>query len=65
MANKNNKTKQDIKEKVEVVKQIFELKNINYDEWLLEKLSEIINQNVSFLIGMVNKKSEATKENIS
>lgn len=48
-------SKQDLKEKTEVVKKILDIKGGLYDEWLLEKQNEFINDNVSFLIEMASK----------
>lgn len=50
-------SKQELKEKTDVVKKILEIKGITYEEWLIEKSNEFINQNVSFLIDMVAKKN--------
>ena len=60
----SNTLKQELKQKSEVVANILKLKGLNYDEWQLEKLNEFINNNVSFLLDVVNKK-EVKKENNS
>jgi len=57
-------SKQDLKEKTEAVKKILDIKGGLYEEWLLEKQNEFINDNVSFLIEMASKnESEEVKEN--
>jgi hypothetical protein len=48
-------SKQDLKEKTEAVKKILDIKGGLYEEWLLEKQNEFINDNVSFLIEMASK----------
>lgn len=48
-------SKQELKEKTEAVKKILIIKGISYEEWLLEKQNEFINDNVSFLIEMASK----------
>ena len=48
-------SKQDLKEKTEAVKKILNIKGISYEEWLLDKQNEFINDNVSFLIEMASK----------
>ena len=59
-------SKQEIKEKTEAVKKILNIKGGLYEEWLLEKQNEFINDNVSFLIEMASKneaqESEDTQE---
>jgi len=48
-------SKQDLKEKTEVVKKILDIKGDSYEEWLGEKQSEFISDNVLFLIEIANK----------
>ena len=56
-------SKQDLKEKTEAVKKILDIKGGLYEEWLLEKQNEFINDNVSFLIEMASKnESQEIKE---
>lgn len=58
-------SKQDLKEKTEAVKKILDIKGGLYEEWLLEKQNEFINDNVSFLIEMASKnESEEVKETL-
>ena len=59
-------SKQELKEKTEAVKKILEIKGGVYEEWLLEKQNEFINENVSFLIEIASKndiqETEDTKD---
>ena len=48
-------SKQDLKEKTEAVKKILDIKGGLYEEWLLEKQNEFINDNISFLIELASK----------
>ena len=48
-------SKQNLKEKTEAVKKILNIKGVLYEEWLVEKQNEFINDNVSFLIEMASK----------
>ena len=54
-------TKQDIKEKTQAVKKILNIKGGSYEEWLLKKQNEFINDNVSFLIEMASKNEKKAK----
>ena len=49
-------SKQELKEKTDAVKKILKIKGGTYEDWLLEKQNEFINENVSFLIEMASKK---------
>ncbi|MBU3093542.1 hypothetical protein KPL35_15900 [Clostridium sp. CF011] len=55
-------SKQEIKEKTEAVKKILNIKGGLYEEWLLEKQNEFINDNVSFLIEMASKNEPQESE---
>ncbi|GCD13098.1 hypothetical protein [Clostridium tagluense] len=57
-------SKQEIKEKTEAVKKILDIKGGLYEEWLLEKQTEFINENISFLIEMAGKKEPKETEQI-
>lgn len=45
----------NLKEKTEVVKKILDIKGDSYEEWLGEKQSEFISDNVLFLIEIAGK----------
>jgi len=49
-------SKQELKEKTAAVKKILDIKGGSYDEWLLEKQNEFINDNLSSLIEMACEK---------
>ena len=48
--------KQELKEKMEAIKKILDMQGGSYDEWLLEKQNEFINDNLYLLIEMACKK---------
>lgn len=48
--------KQNLKEKAEAIKKILDMQGGSYDEWLLEKQNEFINDNLYLLIEMACKK---------
>ena len=48
--------KQGLKEKAEAIKKILDMQGGSYDEWLLEKQNEFINDNLYLLIEMACKK---------
>ena len=49
-------SKQELKEKTDSVKKILDMQGKSYDEWLLEKQNEFINDNLSLLIELACKK---------
>ena len=49
-------SKQELKEKTAAVKKILDINGGSYDEWLLEKQNEFINDNLSSLIEMASEK---------
>ena len=49
-------SKQELKEKTAAVKKILDINGGSYDEWLLEKQNEFINDNLSSLIEMACEK---------
>ena len=56
-------SKQELKEKTAAVKKILEIQGGSYDEWLLEKQNEFINDNLSSLIDMACKKENKETRN--
>ena len=54
-------SKQELKEKTEAVKKILDMQGGSYDDWLLEKQNEFINDNLSSLIEMACKKENIDK----